>query len=157
MLWQMADLGMEIGDPPSVAGWPAYYQTPSFDKLWINTETIIDRAVMTDSFLYWGFWTPEYLFNIDLLEFVKKLDNPGDPNALLEETCILLLGIHLSEDAKKQFKSILLSDQLEDYYWTDAWLAHLNDPGNEEAKMIVENRLKWLFQPLMQLGEHQLM
>ena len=83
---------------------------------------------------------------------------PGlQAGALLDELSIFFLGIDLTEDSKNQFKSILLSGQLEDYYWTDAWLSHTSNPDDEEAKMIVENRLKWLFQPFLQLGENQLM
>ena len=53
-------------------------------------------------------------------------------------------------------KSILLDGQAEDYYWTDAWTAYVNNPGNEEFKAVAENRLKAAFQWLFQTGEFQL-
>ncbi|MEJ7660732.1 MAG: DUF1800 family protein [Hymenobacter sp.] len=32
-----------LGDPPNVAGWAAYYQTPQFHELWINSVTLPRR------------------------------------------------------------------------------------------------------------------
>jgi hypothetical protein len=156
MMWSMSNIGMELGDPPSVSGWPAYYQIPSFDRIWINTSTITRRAIQTDSLIYWGFWTPGELITVDLLKFVATLDAPDDPNILLDDISTLLLGLPMGDVAIGQFKSILLSGQSSDYYWTDAWLNYINDPDDEEAKMIVENRLKWTFQGILQLAEFQL-
>ena len=156
MMWSMANIGMEIGDPPSVAGWPAYYQMPVYDKIWINTTTITRRAIQTDSLIHWGFWTPGTLLNIDVIKFVESLDNPEDPNLLLEETSRLLLGLEMGDTTIAQLKAILLSGQATDYYWTSAWLDYVGDPSNEEYKMIVENRLKWTLQRILQLAEFQL-
>ncbi|MEL6988153.1 MAG: DUF1800 domain-containing protein, partial [Bacteroidota bacterium] len=58
MLWNMSNMGQQVGDPPNVAGYPAYYQNPIFDKSWITTDTITRRGLNTDSFIFWGFWTP---------------------------------------------------------------------------------------------------
>lgn len=156
MMWSMSNVGMEIGDPPSVAGWPAYYQKPVFDRIWINTSTITQRAIQTDSLIYWGFWTPGQLMNVDVLKFTNLMDNPGDPNALLQEFSELLLGMELGPSSFIHFKAILLSGQTSDFYWTDAWLNYLSDPQNESFKMIVENRLKWTLQGFLQLAEFQL-
>lgn len=155
--WTIDDLGVNIGDPPNVAGYPAYYQQPSFDKSWITTTTITNRVLRTDSLIYWGFWTQVENINIDLIEFCKKLNNPQDPNDLISESSLLGHGIELDESVRDELKSVLLSGQSEDYYWTEAWDAHIADPGDEMKKTIVENRLKWMFQRLWQLAEFQLM
>ena len=54
-------------------------------------------------------------------------------------------------------KSILLAGQQEDYHWSLAWNDHLNNPGNQEFKNVVENRLRSTFMNLMQQGEYHLM
>ena len=41
MMWNMDAWGMQIGDPPNVAGWPAYFQIPTFDKTWVTTHTCL--------------------------------------------------------------------------------------------------------------------
>lgn len=158
--WAMSEVGMELGDPPSVAGWQAYYQEPTFDRFWINTDTITKRAIRQDSLVFpsWGFWVSENLrISADLLAFVGALNNPSNPNDLINECQQLLLGIDLSQEVKDGFKNILLSGQADDFYWTDAWDLYSSDIENEENKMIVQNRLVSFFQPFLQLAEFQLM
>ncbi|HKK74962.1 MAG TPA: DUF1800 family protein [Saprospiraceae bacterium] len=159
MLWHMANQGMEMGDPPNVAGWAAYYQKPQYDKAWITTDTITRRAGGTDSLLYWGFWiSPEIRIKVDIVKFVAGLNNPADPNDLLEEAAHLLLGLELSESVRDQLKSTLLSGQLQDYYWTDAWYDYQSYPLPEgNPYQIVHTRLQSAFRQLLQLGEYHLM
>ncbi|MGI9543088.1 MAG: DUF1800 domain-containing protein, partial [Cyclobacteriaceae bacterium] len=158
MIWNMANKGLEVADPPSVSGWPAYYQAPQYDKAWITTDTISSRAVTTDSMVFWGFWVNrEMQIPADLLAFLGGLDNPGDPNILLNDLSELLLGLHLSDAELSELKTILLSGQISDFYWTNAWTDYANDPGNEGYKLIVENRIKPVFQRLLQRAEFQLM
>ncbi|HEY6899815.1 MAG TPA: DUF1800 domain-containing protein, partial [Puia sp.] len=45
---QAAGLQQNIGDPPNVAGWQAYYQEPEYDKLWISSDTLPRRNQFTD-------------------------------------------------------------------------------------------------------------
>lgn len=158
LLWHMANMGLEVSDPPNVAGWPAYYQAPQFDKSWITTNTITARALTSDSMIFWGFWISQELqINVDLIAFVKQLDNPDDPVELIRESVLLLLGIEPAENDLKNLKSILLSGQESDIYWGIAWSAYINNPGNDEYKLIVENRLKATFQRLLQAAEYHLM
>jgi hypothetical protein len=158
LLWRMSTLGMEIGDPPNVAGWPAFYQKPLFDKTWITTDTITERALITDSMIYWGYWiNKDYQIVADILAHFKNYNNPGDPNSLIEEFSSLHLGIKLAETQIQTVKSILLSGQTSDYYWTGAWDEFISKPNDEAVKEIVLNRLKPALQTMLQLGEAQLM
>ncbi|WP_421871288.1 DUF1800 domain-containing protein [Marinoscillum sp.] len=158
VLWQMANQGMELGDPPSVSGWPAYYQEPSFDKYWITTDTITNRALTGDSMVYWGYWiNSDIQLPADLIQFLKRLNNPEDPNLMLKECSLLLLGIQLEQSTLDNLKAILLSGQQTDSYWTIAWNQLINNPGDSEYEMVVLNRLKPAMQHLLQLGEAQLM
>ena len=145
--WSMANKGMEIGDPPSVAGWQAYYQQPSFDKLWINTDTITKRARTQDNLLN---------VYLHLPAFAATLSNPGDPNELIKESAMLLHGIDLNDDVVAGLKDSLLTGQQEDYYWTTAWLQYIDDPENEEYRVTVSTRLRSMFRSFMQLSEFHL-
>lgn len=156
--WSLSEVGMEIGDPPSVSGWQAYYQEPSFDRLWINTDTITKRALRQDSLIHWGHWVSEELrINADLPKFIASLNNPGDPNLMIQELGLLLHGVDLSQEVIDGMKAILLSGQSTDGYWTTAWDLYINEPENSEYRTTVENRLKSMFSPLLQLSEFQLM
>ena len=58
-----------------------------------------------DATLYWGFWHPyrdRFDIHADLIGFVKKLDNPSDPEALVEEIVNLMLGVDVAADHAKK-------------------------------------------------------
>jgi hypothetical protein len=158
MIWTMANWGMEFGDPPSVAGWPAYYQAPQYDKSWITTDTITNRAFISDSLIFWGFWVNEdNRQTADLIRFLETLHQPEDPVLMLREAAQLLLGIQPSNERMQELKAILLSGQSTDGYWTTAWLQYKSNPTDMEYKLTLINRLKPTFQRLLQLAEAQLM
>jgi uncharacterized protein (DUF1800 family) len=157
LLWNMASYGLEIGDPPNVAGWPAYYQSPQYDRAWITTNTITSRGQTTDALINYGFWiTSDIKIKADYIGFVKTLNDPGNPINLINEAARLLLGYDINSKTVDDLKSILLSGQQSDYYWTNAWSAYIASPSTEN-KNIVQTRLQYMFQRMLQLGEFQLM
>ncbi len=156
LLWNMSDGGMEIGDPPSVSGWPAHYQAPLYDQAWINTTTVVRRALDTDSLLYWGLWSPVENYFADYLAYARTLDNPQDPNALIADTAMLIYGIAIDAETSTRLKDILLSGQSTDDYWTIAWLEYIADPDDEMKRSLVVNRLRYLLQIMFQSGEYHL-
>jgi hypothetical protein len=68
----------------------------------------------------------------------------------------LLFPMPVSVLKKNFLKSILLSGQQNDYYWTDAWNAHINNPNDPMAYQTVWFRLASLHKYLMNLAEYQL-
>lgn len=156
-LWYMAALGMEIGDPPSVAGWPAYYQAPQFDKSWITSDSISKRAEISDALSVWGLYLNDDSFiPVNLAECIKSLNQPENPNTLIQEFSDLFYGIDITQEIKEELKLVLLSGQTSDYYWTNAWNEFLEDESNEENRNIVENRLRVLVRAMLQYAEFQL-
>lgn len=156
MIWTMSSWGMQLGDPPNVAGWPAFYQYPTYDKTWITTSTIVRRIDFCDGFLWWGFWSENYIVTFDKLEFLKTLDDPGDPNFIIAHMEKYHLGLPISDELKINLKGTLLTGQTEDYYWTNAWNAFIADESNETNRQIVEDRIRNLFRRFYHLAEYQL-
>lgn len=156
MLWNMSGQGQELMDPPNVAGWPAYHQTPIFDKSWISTDSVPNRAITTDSFVYWGFWSQNLLTNVDLFEFIRALDDPSDLDNMIEEVLLLTTPLNASEVDKVRLKNIILTGQSNENYWKNAWLEFESDPENEMKKNVVESRIKPFFQYIFQLSEYHL-
>lgn len=153
----MASMGQNIGDPPDVSGWPAYYQEPSFHEMWITHDTLPKRNQFTDVMTWNGFTRNQKTVIIDVIAFTRTLPNPGDPNALVNDALSVLYRVPVSEASKLSIKqSILLSGQAQDYYWTNAWNGYLADPGNMQVQTIIANRLKSFYQYLMNLSEYQL-
>ena len=150
-------MGQDMGDPPNVSGWPAYYQEPSFHEIWINSDTLPKRNQFTDTMVINGYTRNNKKIIIDTIAFAMTLPNAGDPNALVADSLATFYRVPLSDTVKQNIKqTILLSGQTQDYYWTNAWTAYLADPTNMATAAIVSNRLKSFFQYLMNLSEYQL-
>ncbi len=153
----LTSMNQDIGDPPDVSGWPAYYQAPQFHELWINSDTLPKRNQFTDIMITNGYTRNGRKIIIDAVGFTQTLSNPGDPNALIDDALSILYRVPLSATAKQQMKEqILLSNQSQDYYWTNAWSAYIANPTDQATFNIVNTRLKSLYQFLMNLAEYQL-
>lgn len=152
-----SSLQMDPGDPPNVSGWPAFYQVPLFYRAWINSDTLPKRNRYTDLFVNTGYTQNSKKIIIDCIAFTKTLPNASDPNELMNDAVNQLLSVPLSDGSKQLIKKqILLSNQLQDHYWSDAWNAHISNPTDMAALTIVNTRLKSLYSYLMKLPEYQL-
>ena len=146
-----------LGDPPSVSGWPAYYQIPQFYEIWINSDTLPKRNRYSDQLITTGYTRNANKIQIDPVAFAKKLSNPADPNVLINDSLEILYRVPISENSKFIIKKqILLSGQDQDYYWSNAWNAHIANPGDDSAYQTVYIRLRDLYKYFMNLAEYQL-
>ncbi len=153
----VSNMQQNIGDPPDVSGWKAYYQAPQFYQIWINSDTLPKRNQFTDTMVVNGYGFNGKKIQIDGLEYLKKISNPGDPNILMNELIGLIFRIDLSAASKAQIKKdILLSGQTNDFYWTDAWNLSVSTPGNTANTTTVRNKIRDLIKYLMNLAEYQL-
>ena len=151
------DLSQELGNPPDVAGWPAYYQEPQFHQLWINSNSLPRRNLFSDTIISAGFTKSGKKIVIDPIAYVAKLNNPSDPNELISESLMNLFMINISQESKNYLKTqFLLSGQSTDSYWTTAWANYISSPTNTTYKNVVFTRLQPLFKYLMALSEFQL-
>jgi uncharacterized protein (DUF1800 family) len=152
-----ANMGQDVGDPPDVSGWAAYYQEPQFHELWINSDTLPKRNQFTDIMITNGYTRNGKKIVINAVAFTQSLSNPGDPNVLIDDALAIIFRVPLSAAAKQQIKEqILLTNQTQDYYWTNAWTAYTVNPNDQASYNIVNGRLKSLYQYLMNMSEYQL-
>ncbi len=150
--------GQNIGNPPNVAGWPAYYQFPVFHEFWINTDSFPKRVSFVDKFLTnngFGLGNNKKLV-IDVLKFTDQFGNDaGDPNKLIDRVLEILYRVPVSTTLKNYAKNILLSGQTSDYYWTDAWDAYKTNPTTTNIAT-VNTRLQTFYKLLVDLPEFHL-
>lgn len=153
-----SNMNQNIGDPPNVAGWPAFYQEPQFHELWINSDTLPKRNKFTDQFIGTGYTRAGLNIKIDPIAFASKLSNPGNPNQLIDDSLDILHMVPLSDDSKASIKKqILLTGQITDQYWTEAWIAYLANPSlTGMPYLTVLTRLRSLYKYFMDLAEYQL-
>ena len=150
-----SNLQQNLVDPPNVSGWPAYYQVPQFYELWINSDTLPKRNAFTDRFIGTGYTRNGKKIVIDSIAYTNNFSKPEDPNVLMNEALAHLYTIDVSEDVKKFLKSILLSNQVTDGYWTTAWLDYKAAPTVAKTT-IVQTRLQEFYKYIMNLEEYQL-
>jgi hypothetical protein len=159
--------GLDLGDPPNVAGWPAYYQTPSFHEMWVDTSSYPERKSAYESLCINGMTTSANLFTdasksipikFNFVDFVKQFENPQDPNALINEAVELLFGIDVSQSIKDTLKSnYLLLGQSSDYYWTDAYNTYVANPSTTDPEgKRVPTMLRDLFVYMQSAAEYHL-
>jgi hypothetical protein len=103
-----------------------------------------------------GIPTDNHVAPFDVIETTKLIPDADDPNVLIDSAIKWLYGIEVSQGVKLVLKSILLSGQLTDYYWTNAWVQYLDDPDDPMKRNIVQQRLLGFYYYLVHLEEHHL-
>ncbi len=152
---------MEFYDPDSVAGYPAYYQEPSFDQIWFSSNTLISRYKLIESLIR-GKNTiipnANIYASLDTVLFVENKilpTNAQNPNKLVEAIADLLYPESISTDRINYFKQFLIEDS-NDFYWTGAWLQYINTHSRTD-KITVKTRLDSLVTRMVNAAEFQLM
>ena len=147
-----------LGDPPNVAGWVAYYQTPQYHELWINAVTLPRRTQVTDLFLgTTGYTRNGYTLKADLVAWVQALPTAtaADPNLVIDEFTALMVPFTLTTNQLTFLKNALLPG-LPDFEWTLEWNAYLAAPTNTTKRNAVASRLSAMAKTLAGLAEYQL-
>ena len=151
-----ATLQQDVFNPPSVAGWKAYYQDPIYYRNWINSVTLPVRRQMTDGvaigLIPVGGNRP---LGIDVLKIVDRDPNAADPNLMIETLVKLALPWPLTAVQLDYLKEVLIPG-LPDFEWTVEYGAYKADPNDDAKRLAVENRLKALFVAILGLPEFQL-
>lgn len=153
----LINMQQNIGDPPDVSGWKAYYQEPQFYEIWINSDTLPKRNQFTDTMVVSGYTFNSKKIQLDPLAYARTFSNPSDPNAFISELTERLLGLDISAASKAQLKKdILLNGQSLDIYWTQAWDLYISTPTNTANTTSVRTKIRDLVKYLMNLAEYQL-
>jgi uncharacterized protein (DUF1800 family) len=145
-------------DPPSVAGWPAYYQTPDFYRTWINSATLPTRYSLTDTILFGSRQLPRtYILNV--LTFVERVcSNPGDYTQLISDLeRELLPAYHLTDEQRDYLARAVLMAGGQVYEWAQIWAAYKANPSDPTAQSAARGRLQNLLRTMFRMAEYQLM
>ncbi|MFM9909973.1 MAG: DUF1800 family protein [Chitinophagaceae bacterium] len=145
-----------IADPPNVSGWTAYYQEPIYYRAWITSDTINKRLKALNDLSKPGVTIDTVKIKINSIAFNLLFPSASDPNAVVRSFINYLLPQDLSQTQKDYMKSILLSNQSADFYWSNAWNAYIGNPADTMAENIVRTRLDTLINYITSLEEYQL-
>lgn len=149
---------MILFDPDNVAGHPAYYQAPDYDKTWISSSTLIAKYRLGESLLdgvnrIRGNANIRAKINIsDVIKNGNLISDALDPYILTSEICKALFAQEPDADRINYFMNSFLLQGLESFYWTTAWSTYLSDGKNS----VVEPRLKLLVTKISSAPESQI-
>ena len=147
---------MAYYNPPEVAGWKAYYQEPLYYRTWVNATTLPARMMLVDTLLGDGLPTGGgFRVRVNPLAFVAMLDNPLDPNALIEECSRIFFPQPITAGQREALKEVLIPG-LPDYEWTIEYTDHLSNPGNTALAQSVAAKLNQLLQAMLNMPEFHL-
>ncbi|RTQ47216.1 DUF1800 domain-containing protein [Hymenobacter gummosus] len=147
-----------LGDPPNVAGWPAYWQTPQFNELWINAVTLPRRNQVSDALLTTtGVTRSGFQLIIDPVAWAQSLpvQTSQDPNLLIRAFVDVLMPFPLTTNQLAFLNDALLPG-LPDFEWTDEWTQYLAAPTNTAKKNAVATKLRALLRVMLSQAEFQL-
>ncbi len=152
-------LNQDLGDPPNVSGFAAYYQSPLFDRIWVDADTFGKRQNLIAQLTGTGYSSAGFKLLIEPVDIAKRMPNPEDPNLLIQDLNKYFLPRTLSQSLRDNIKvDILLTGQTSDYYWSDAWIDYISNPADLNNYSVVNTRLKNLvIYFLSKLEEYHLM
>lgn len=146
--------------PPSVAGWPAYYQAPALMQHWLNSGTISNRfwcitQLTTNTN---GINTDElgtlYNLKIDGLSFLDSLQAPNNGTAMINEICQLFFPRPL-EQIKKDNLLNTLTGGLPEFEWTLQYTEYVANPGDPAYSDPIKSKIEEVLSQLFMLPEFQ--
>jgi uncharacterized protein (DUF1800 family) len=153
---QAANTQMDLGDPPNVAGWAAYYQSPQFYEMWINSDTLPKRVQFSDKLTTTGFKQNNFTLIVDPLAFVAQVSNASSADVIVTEFAQFLFPIAITANQHQFLLDILLSG-LPAYEWTVEWMDYFTHPLDTAKRDAVKTKLQALITFMMELAEFQLL
>ena len=162
--FDISNQGQDLLDSPNVAGWPAYYQDPLYNELWINAVTLPMRT--RDIITYFrdsGInatsgepGTPEDVrIYAEPIKFLDEIEKPDDIDFMIELFCKWLFPVYseISDEQKEEFKNIVVGNNPN--MWYDEYHAYINNP-TDEAKTAINKKLKTLLKEMFLMPEYHL-
>lgn len=149
-------LDLYLADPPNVAGYPAYYQIPSFYHLWLSSVTIANRLKFTDGFIAAGYIKGSISLKVNHLKFAMSIPNYKDVELFIENVVKLLMPKPLTQ-AQLDFLKLALLQGVPDYTWGEQWALYEKNKNDKAVADGLTNKITILLAVLGSMSEYQLM
>ena len=146
---------MNVYGHPSVAGWKAYYQSPAYYRVWLNSVTLPLRKSLIDVLWITGFNLGDMNVKIDPFAVLEWVSEPTDINVIIEDVSRMLVPRPLNDGQRAYLKGLVLQG-LPDFEWTVEYVDYLADPDDPIKKGAINLKLTVLFYSMCQLPEFQL-
>ncbi len=156
LLVMLSYAGMELFDPDSPAGYPAYYQQPDYHRSWFNSGSIIARYKLPQMLLEGqrilagGDLGGVQLNMVEFVENVANITDAGDANILVTEL-LEYMFCEVPDQARFDYFLDLFLDGLSPINWFFEWQNYLNTGVQDSVIIPLSN----LIQAIMYSPEYQ--
>ena len=136
--------GFTLFQPASVAGYPAYYQQPDYNRSWFNPSTIIARYKLP-TILTSGRRTlsnGRAWIQLDMVNFISdssNITNPYLPDFLVNELLEHMLSEMPDQNRIDYFLNDVFLNGLPAADWTYEWEAYENTGDDSEVRIPLNN------------------
>jgi len=154
----LKEANMILFDPENVAGHPAYYQTPDFDKNWISASSLIARYRLPESLIdgknrIGGNADIGAKINLtERIRYTNLVSVPDNPYILTAELCNALFAQEATEERINYFMNNFLLQGQPVGDWTSLWGFYIDANFNS----VVDLRLNSLLNNILKSPETQL-
>lgn len=154
---RLRDQGCLFGEPPSVSGWPPYYQAPVYDLFWINSKTISNRAAFGQAFEWnWGFGYDEtqdsfIALKVDYSKIIDEMEDPDNLERVVDQFLENFLTVQIGSQQKNDLMDVILNGVSLNHY-TEIYQRYKNDPNNQN-KEDLNNRFRKFISRLFMMSE----
>ena len=150
-------IGMNYFRPPRVGGWTAYYQAPSFTRLWMNSSYVklrfdVAGYLLTDNFK--SKVNSTSVFTLNVIKYVQSLSNPLSPQQIVDDTALVFCPKGLTDQVKTTLQ-LILTDGQPDFEWTLQYEEYIKDSSDVMKKNAIIGRLRQFLAYLFKLPEFQ--
>ncbi len=148
-----------IFNPSDVAGYPAYYQVPSFQRQWFNSSTIIARykwpaMLLTGTRQIGGGINQPIAVKLNSGDWVRNSAisaDPEDPYVLVQDLLEFMLPEEADSDRFNYFYIDIFLDGLPPADWTYEWQNYISTGDATEVNLALDR----LIQAIMYSPEYQ--
>ncbi len=153
-----AAMDQTLNEPPSVAGWQAYYQQPLMYRMWLNSVTIQLRQKITDGAVYIGLRNRDNQTanTFDPIEMAKKSGDPGNDSALIDYFTNFFYPVPISDGKREQIRKTLVPDGSPSYVWNYRWAEYEANPDDETKQQTVSFMLLNFFSTVLASAENHI-
>ncbi len=152
---------MNLFNATTVAGYPAYYLAPKYDRHWFDSSNITQRYYLGKCLLenkrhpYYSY--APFGLQLDMVTWVKNnISNPADGNVVVDELIQYLLPEPLDTARRNYFLNQTLLGTLSLANWTSLWNTYIAAPTVPANLTNVKTRLDLLFKAIIFSQEYQL-
>lgn len=150
---------MRIFNTTTVAGYPAYYLAPKYDRNWFDASSItqryyLGRCLLENKRLPYSSWAM-FGANIDIVTWVRNnVTTPNNGNTIIDEMVNYLLPELPTTTRRTYFLNQTLLGTLSLINWSNEWNTYVNSGFTNLT--VVKPRLELLFKAILFSQEYQL-